>query len=581
MNLLNALERLKRPVPSGARSLKVLLACGFTPVHLETFLAAHLSERYPDRRIEVRAGIFGDLTGNIQRAQLEDYDALAVVIEWADLDSRLGLRTLGGWQIEKLPDIVGSVERSLERLKGILLGVSSSLSTCICLPTLPLPPLFTTSPHQSDPIELRLRQKLASFGQSLSLNRKISIVSSQHLDSVSPAEGRFSLRTEITQGIPYKPAHASLVAEILVQLLCRSAQKKGLITDLDDTLWSGILGEVGVNGVSWSLDQHAQLHGIYQQFLASLASAGILIGVASKNDASLVEKAFEREDLLLPSKAAFPVEAHWRPKSESVADILKTWNVLADSVVFIDDSPMEVAEVQRAFPEMKCIIFPKADYVAFWQLLHDLRDAFSKTSVSEEDLLRLESIRNSKLIAASAEADGNSIEDFLRGAEGHVTFISGKPVGDSRAFELINKTNQFNLNGRRYDESAWSSFLADPKACAVTVAYEDKFGRLGRIAVLIGRTERNTFFADSWVLSCRAFSRRIEFHMLQYVYEKFAVDQIVFDVQETARNSPLIDFLRLFVDGPIESNFALSKSRFYDKAPVIPPYSIEEVMFSG
>src|SRR5271166_6500589 len=325
MNLIDALERLKRPMPDDARPFKVFLACGFTPLHVETFLAAHLRNLYSDCRIEVNSGLFGDLIGNLERLRPENYEALAVVIEWQDLDSRLGMRTLGGWQIEKLPDIVNFASHSLERLKHALEDICSALPTCVCQPTLPLPPLFYTGTRQSSVFELSLRRRLASFAEAISNTRHASVVSEERLDDNSPLSKRFDLRTEITQGFPYKISHASVVGELLAELIRRPESKKGLITDLDDTLWAGILGEVGVEGIHWQLEDHAQLHGIYQQFLASLASAGILIAAASKNDPALVDQAFKRDDLLLSKANVFPIEAHWRRKSESVLNILKKW----------------------------------------------------------------------------------------------------------------------------------------------------------------------------------------------------------------------------------------------------------------
>src|SRR5271168_4243297 len=122
MNLIDALERLKEPIAQTARPLRVFLACGFTPLHLETFLAAHLRNFFPACRVELNSGLFGDLAGNLERLRPEDHDALAVIIEWPDLDSRLGLRTLGGWHVKDLPDIVNSVSHSLERLTHALQG---------------------------------------------------------------------------------------------------------------------------------------------------------------------------------------------------------------------------------------------------------------------------------------------------------------------------------------------------------------------------------------------------------------------------------------------------------------------------
>src|SRR5277367_1864674 len=395
MNLADALELLNGPIAENSRPLRVFLACGFTPLHVETFLAAHLRHLLPASRVELNSGLFGDLVGNLERLRPEEHDALAVVIEWSDLDSRLGLRALGGWQVENLPDIVSSVNHSLERLTRALQTISSTLPTCICLPTLPFPPLFYTGTQRSSIFELSLRRSLASFAETISAGRHVSLVSEQYLDEKSPPDKRLDLRTEITQGFPYKTVHASALGQLLAELLTRHEPKKGLITDLDDTLWAGILGEVGVEGVHWHLAEHAQLHGLYQQLLASLASAGVLLAVASKNDAALVDQAFERDDLLLSKTSVFPIEAHWRPKSESVQRILETWNVLAESVVFVDDSPLEVAEVQSAFPKMECLLFPKEDYAAFLRLMTRLRDAFAKTAISEEDSFRLQSIRNS------------------------------------------------------------------------------------------------------------------------------------------------------------------------------------------
>ena len=97
MNLLDALELLKRPIPEAASTQEILLECGFTPLHLKTFLAAHLRQCFPKDHIEMRTGLFGDLAGNLERAQPSGRSVVCVVIEWSDLDPRLGIRSLGGW----------------------------------------------------------------------------------------------------------------------------------------------------------------------------------------------------------------------------------------------------------------------------------------------------------------------------------------------------------------------------------------------------------------------------------------------------------------------------------------------------
>src|ERR1035438_3771429 len=101
MKLIDALELLKRPVSNTAPDLSIFLACGFTPLHLETFLAAHLRILFPDHRIGITTGLFGDLIGNVIRLKPSSVSSLVVVIEWGDLDPRLAIRNLGGWRSEE------------------------------------------------------------------------------------------------------------------------------------------------------------------------------------------------------------------------------------------------------------------------------------------------------------------------------------------------------------------------------------------------------------------------------------------------------------------------------------------------
>ena len=567
MKLLDALEILKQPVPNEAPELKVYLACGFTPLHLQTFLAAQLRIRLPRHRVGINRGLFGDLTGNIERLEPSGVHALAVVVEWEDLDPRLGIRRLGGWRPSNLPDIAKSAEQAAARLQRVLLKVSRLVPTVVCMPTLPLPPLFWTPPDRAASFELHLHQTVASLAASLSEQPGIRIANAQLLGEVSPPNQRFDLKSDVITGFPYSLPHASTLAGLLAGLIENQPLKKGLITDLDDTLWAGILGEDGVNGISWHLERQTHMHGLYQQFAASLAGAGVLIGVASKNDPSLVEQAFDRSDLLISRSDIFPFEVHWSRKSESVKRILDIWNVGADSVVFIDDSPMEVAEVKTAFPELECIVFPKSDYQGIWNLLKDLRRFFGKPLLTEDDSLRLGSIRNAGAWRDSIQSAASSSDDFLRAAEASVDFSLTRESGDARAFELVNKTNQFNLNGKRFSESEWLNFFSDPTAFLLVVSYEDKYGPLGKIAVLMGKNNDRKIRVHAWVMSCRAFSRRVEHQCLRYLFEDLDADTIVFDYQPTSRNGPFQEFFTALLEGPPAEEVCLSREMFSKNAP--------------
>jgi FkbH-like protein len=562
MKLIEALSIVKSGESRTGPSFRVLLATGFTQLPLEILFKAHLYLGAPEKRISVEGGLFGDLAGNLERAGT--VDAVAAAMEWEDLDPRLGARTLGGWTVAALPDILRSARLQLERIAAALRSVSAPVA--LSLPSLPFPPVAYSSPRQLSRLEAELRASLQQFAAEAGTN--VRVLNPYELDRMSPWDARFDPQAAIASGFPYVLDHAGALASLLAGLLLRQAPKKGLITDLDDTLWAGILGEIGIRGVCWDLDGKAQVHGLYQQFLASLASAGVLIGVASKNDPKLVDQLFaERQDLLLPAPSVFPVKAHWGPKSESVANILQDWNIAARDVVFLDDSPMEVAEVQSVFPEMECLVFPKKSPPEFWGLLYRLRETFAKSSVSAEDELRLRSLRAASVFRQ--EAGGGSVsERFLGGVEAEIS-VSRDKRPDARAFELINKTNQFNLNGLRIAESEWNALLSEPESFLLKLAYRDRFGPLGSIAVVAGRQHGRQLRVEHWVMSCRAFSRRIEYQALQLLFECFAVDEVLLSYVSTQFNGPLREFLEKLL-GPIATGtLRIRRGQFNEACPAL------------
>jgi FkbH-like protein len=303
--------------------------------------------------------------------------------------------------------------------------------------------------------------------------------------------------------------------------------------------------------------------------LRALADEGVLIGIASKNDPAAVKQAFARPDVLMPLDRAFPVEVHWNAKSGSVERILRTWNILADSVVFVDDSPMELAEVGAAHPGMECMLFPKSDYAEAYAFLRRLRDRFGKARVSDEDRLRLQSIRQNAEFQQVVEQGGAAPEAFLEQLNAIVTLDFRLPSTDPRVLELVDKTNQFNLNGIRFSEADWQTALEQPGAFLVAVSYEDKFGQLGKIAVLQGRQRDRTLLINAWVMSCRAFARRIEHQCLRTLFERFDAQEMEFAWQPTPKNGPASDFLNGLTGTQPSQTVKLSRTCFTAQCPAL------------
>jgi FkbH-like protein len=541
VKLIDALSLVQKANSADA-SFPVALICGFSPEPLLTFFAAHLQLRLSGRRVDIRAGRFGDLIGNLERYLQDPCGTLALVLEWADLDTRLGWRQHGGWGRERVTDICSLVEAKLHTIQKMLEASSGSGLAAVSLPSVPAPPVDPVPGWHYGELQRRLDAMAASFAANLSSALNIRFVNPHRLAELCLECQRPDVKTLNRTGFPYQLPYADVLAGMLAQLVQPSAPFKGIITDLDNTLWAGILGEVGVEGVAWDMDHHAAQHGVYQQILQSLADSGVLVAVASKNDPALVRCALERADLLLRPDSVFPVEAGWNPKSISVSRILKAWNISADTVLFIDDSGLELAEIRNAHPALGCRQF-LSDPNQVAKLAYELADLCGTPFDSEEDALRLKSLR---AVVEQPEGDGGleSLEQVLAGAKGVLTIRPITAPPDPRALELVNKTNQFNLNGRRYHEAEWLGYLQGPSRLLWIASYTDRFGSLGKISVLAGRfIEEAHLEVDAWVLSCRAFARRIEYAMLDALFQRHQVREIHFRFQTTDRNTPLQEFL--------------------------------------
>ena len=566
MRLGEALVISRSGNPKAPR-FKVILACGVTPLHLSTFLSAHLQQASPHRCVEVIPGAYGDLIGTVERAATAD--VIAIALEWTDLDPRFGYRQLGGWGPAESSDAVATARSALERLASAIDALPSALSVAISLPSLPLAPVFHTPGWEASEAELVLNSYVAAFAARTAGRANTRVANPYMLAHQSPVERRFDFKSEVLTGLAYTLPHADALGVILSRLIYPPAPKKGLITDLDDTLWYGIAGEVGAENLAWDLTSHHQIHGIYQQLLRSLAETGVLLGVASKNDPATVQSAFARKDILLPVERLFPIEAHWNAKSASVSRILETWNVGADSVVFVDDSPLELAEVQALHPDMQCLLFPRDDYAAAHAFFRQLRDLFGKSRLSAEDALRLDSIRRSAAFHDGL-ATPPSADAFLATVDASISFEFEEPGSDARVLELVNKTNQFNLNGKRRTESEWLHLGQRAGAFLGVLSYRDKFGPLGKIAVIQGQSRGTALWVETWVMSCRAFARRVEHQCLRTLLQHFDVTEIQFDFRATSKNGPLREFLEAMTGTPVaDGNVLIQRENFDSRCPTL------------
>ncbi|MBK7396770.1 MAG: HAD-IIIC family phosphatase [Myxococcales bacterium] len=548
MKLADALRLVRRAPADGQAPPRLGLASGLITQHLETFLGAHVAERTGAApRLEV--GLFDDLAGTIRRFTTHPPRAVAVVLEWSDLDPRLGYRITHGLRASASADVVATVEQRLAALTESLRALAEKTTVALLLPLLPLPPRALGPPHHTSAEPHRLRAALASFAASIA--DRVRVLDPERVATRLPA-GALRFDTLLGSGSPYTLEAADALGALLAEALHPTPPRKGLITDLDDTLWRGLLGDDGIAGLSFDLDHGSHAHALYQELLAALAEQGVLLAIVSKNDPALVDEALHtRTDLVVSKDRFFPIKASWGPKSQAVAEVLAAWNVAPDAVTFVDDSPRELEEVSAAFPTLHVLRYPTRDDEALLALLRTLQAAYGKTTVTAEDALRLDGLRNAGAVLSA---------DLLAPAEAEIEIAFDQP--DARALELVNKTNQWNLDGRRLDEATFRAHGEDPARFLLSVSYRDKFGPLGKIAVLMGR--RDDALVDTWVMSCRAFSRHVEHHTLRALFDHLGVDRIRFGLVATERNGPLREFL-----GPLLEDGVLTRARFEAALPTL------------
>ena len=171
MKLVDALRIVQQPAED-ASAFSLFLACGFTPLHLETFLKARLREANPKLSPVVHSGLFGDCFGNVDRIPGgDDFDAAVIAMEWSDLDLRLGIRQLGGWSPDALADILATTVEQMQRFEHVIARAAEHAPLALSLPTLPLPPLMYVPGWHASTFELELRQHLAASAARLADHR--------------------------------------------------------------------------------------------------------------------------------------------------------------------------------------------------------------------------------------------------------------------------------------------------------------------------------------------------------------------------------------------------------------------------
>ena len=293
--------------------------------------------------------------------------------------------------------------------------------------------------------------------------------------------------------------------------------RKVLVLDLDNTLWGGVIGDDGLDRIQIGRETPvAEAYTAFQEYCLSLHRRGVLLAVCSKNDEVIAKSGFEHPESILKLEHISCFKASWEPKHESIAAIAQALNLGVESFVFLDDNPAERALVRS---QIAGIAVPEiGDEVSTYASILEQGRYFEPVSLSREDLTR-PSMYQANAQRATLEATfasyGEYLDSLAMAAEiGHFT-----PVYLERIAQLTNKTNQFNLTGRRYTLAEIEAIAGDQNFIGIYGRLSDRFGNHGLVSVVLGRRERDDLHLDLWLMSCRVLKRDMEVAMLDVLVE--------------------------------------------------------------
>ena len=385
--------------------------------------------------------------------------------------------------------------------------------------------------------EVRIRDRLlplANVRVRLSHDWEDGI--SGHLDLYSPSDAG---------GMPLSPEGYAAVACDLMRVADLSRRKpvKVIAVDADNTLWEGIIGEDGMDGIRMGPERLR-----FQQRLLDLQQNGVLLALVSKNNRDDVLHVLrEHADMLLREEHFVAIQADWGPKSQAIHSLSEELNLGLGSFLFLDDSEMELAEVRSGCPEVACVRVPSSRELDRWIRNLWLLDVGEVTDV---DKRRTEMYRN-QVQRDSFLRERGSLAAFLSGLELEVEATDAALEDLDRAHQLTSRTNQFNASGWRPVRLELEEWMNMPGHWIKLYRVRDRFGDYGICGAAFCEYSGHDLMVKNLLLSCRAMGRGVEHAMLRQLANRFDLEQggkVRFQWKRSGRNQPVTAFLKRWSD---------------------------------
>ena len=333
------------------------------------------------------------------------------------------------------------------------------------------------------------------------------------------------------------PLYGDLVARVVAAAQGRSF--KCLVLDLDNTLWGGVVGDDGLEGIKLGQGSAVgEAFADFQRYAKDLGRRGIILAVCSKNDEVNAYEVFDQHpEMVLKRSDIACFMANWSDKASNLRVIAAQLNIGLDSLVFVDDNPAERAMVRQELPMVAVPELPE-DPTLFGATIAD-SGYFESLRVSQEDLDRV-SLYRSNLKRAKSAAAASDISTYLHNLNMRAQWSRFDRLSQTRIVQLINKTNQFNLTTYRVTDEQIDGLISDCRALTLQVRLLDTFGDNGIVAIVIGVAEGDAMYLRNWLMSCRVFGRGLEdetLNMIACEAQRLGARRLIGEYRPSAKNS--------------------------------------------
>lgn len=517
----------------------VALVCSFEPLYVATYLQAFLVQQTPTGAPRVVTFGYDQLPEALrQTATALRFSPVLLCLSWEDLHPGLSWRSRG-WFGELTEAQVHAEAQQRERQLIEWMAHRVGAETYLVMPPITWLPLHDAcSPLALGPIAL------AASSQMWRIAERLTALGVRVLRLPL---GDLKYRELLQSGCPLTVEDSEAIARHLLALMedgCK--RRKAIVTDLDGTLWAGVIGEDGPEAVLCRPEGEGYPYHVFQKFLSKLQREGVLLAACSKNNPDDVLPVFDRLEMPLRLSHFVAFRCNWEAKSVNVRAIADELKISYEDMIVIEDDGAEVAELKAHLPALTVLRTPH-DGDGWQALLGQLQRLCGTWRVSEEDRLRTATLAAerqrwfSTTTVAPPQAQRGALGSLVHVRELKLeVVVNGDAFSDPRSLELINKTNQFNLTGQRFSQEEWLRWMETPDTFCLSARLRDRFGEFGTICVVTGSRQGEAIIRlKQFVLSCRAFGRGAETLLLGELLRDGSWEWLCGPFERTAKNEPV------------------------------------------